>query len=475
MTGTIFQQIITILTVPPGNLVYHLVLAFSIAGTLPGAFNLWQRGGLEAGRRMVIGLALLLLGQLILVLVAGLAQIFPSIENWLPVLDRAVSAFSLVVLIWLWVFPQPLRSADNAMLLLSSLILLMIVITGIWWLIQPSTTSFNGSPPDLLWAGLSLVLSFAGGLLLFIRRQPGYGIGISMFFLLFLGHFVYFFNPLPEGNFPGFVRLTQIAAFPLLLTLPSRFSLGEDLTSNEKFGINPEVFKQFTRLANAQKPDQLFQISTVLVSHALIADIVLLISPPDAKQYINLQCGYILKNQELIDPMIFNSHLVPVLAESLRQRRPLHLPANGNIPDFEGLTKVLNLSLSGSLLSEPIFNPSGESDKALVLLSLDSNRSWTAADRNYLTEIAESLGSIFENKSQSQIFKGKFSELNNSLGNLRTENEHLRNQLANLTSHDQNTTKKLLRVQSDLDLAIQEINMLKRKSSADQAKEGSPK
>jgi hypothetical protein len=38
-----YQQVISILTIPPGNLVYHLVLAFSIAGALPGAlwFTTW--------------------------------------------------------------------------------------------------------------------------------------------------------------------------------------------------------------------------------------------------------------------------------------------------------------------------------------------------------------------------------------------------------------------------------------------------
>jgi hypothetical protein len=249
MTGTLYQQVITILTIPPGNLVYHLVLAFSIAGTLPGALNLWQRGGLEAGKRMVIGLSLLLLGQFILVLDAGLAQFFPFFEDWLPVLDRAVIAFSLVILIWLWIFPVPLRSADFATLLLSLLILLILILTGLWWLNQTSATSFNSSPPDMLWAGLSLLLAFVGGLLSIIRRPLGYGIGLSMFALLFLGQLVYFINPLPPGNFPGIVRLTQIAAYPLLLTLPSRFSMEVDYSSIDKNGVQPEVFQQFTALA----------------------------------------------------------------------------------------------------------------------------------------------------------------------------------------------------------------------------------
>ena len=99
MTGTLYQQVITLLTVPPGNLVYHLVLAFSIAGALPGALNLLLGSRLLEGKRMVICLGLLLLAQFILILDSGLAQFFPGFASWLPVLDRAVNAFSLVILI----------------------------------------------------------------------------------------------------------------------------------------------------------------------------------------------------------------------------------------------------------------------------------------------------------------------------------------------------------------------------------------
>ena len=109
MEGSLYEQVITLLTVPPGNLVYHLVLAFSIAGALPGALTLWLRSGVKEGRRMVIGLSWLLLSQVLLVFNAGLAQFFPDLNAWMPVLDRAAYAFSLIILVWLWVSRMDLR------------------------------------------------------------------------------------------------------------------------------------------------------------------------------------------------------------------------------------------------------------------------------------------------------------------------------------------------------------------------------
>jgi peptidoglycan hydrolase CwlO-like protein len=126
-------------------------------------------------------------------------------------------------------------------------------------------------------------------------------------------------------------------------------------------------------------------------------------------------------------------------------------------------------------LSTPIFTSSGDVDKALVLLSSESSRSWTAAAQNYLADIAQSLGRIFELKARNQIFEAKFSELNNALGNLQTENEHLLGQLADLTSNKKDSTQQLHQLQSKLDQARREIAALKEKTSVDREKEGSPK
>jgi hypothetical protein len=63
-------------------------------------------------------------------------------------------------------------------------------------------------------------------MLLLIRQPEGFGNGLGMVILLFLGHLAHLVTPLPQGDFPGAVRLAQLAAFPLLLTLPQRFAAG---------------------------------------------------------------------------------------------------------------------------------------------------------------------------------------------------------------------------------------------------------
>jgi len=461
MDGSLYEQIITLLTVPPGNLVYHLVLAFSIAGALPGGLTLWQRAGVEAGRRMVIGLSLLLLAQFVLIIDAGLAQFFPVFDAWLPVLDRAAYAFSLIILIWLWVYPQGSGRVKSATMFLSLITLLLTVLTGLWWVNQTINSPFNGSTADLLWTGYSSVLAFGGGLLLILRRPDGYGFGLGMFILLFLGLAVYLFVPQPEGNFPGVVRLTQIAAFPLLLTLPTRFSWGSEQDQQPSPGLEPATYENIKTIATKSDPLEVCQAVTAIVSRALHAEWCLLISPPNDNKHISLFCGYDLDQGTYIGAATFASQLVPVLSEALRQGRPLHLPAEGNIPDLDGFGKILSISVSGSLLSAPILTRSGEIDKALVLLSADSDRSWSAADQNYLADIATSLTEIFDYKNEYLTQSEKLTQSNSNLKNILYENEHLNQEINEIRSINMTIEEQIKKLQSDLEKALNELAAIK--------------
>ena len=470
MDGSLYEQIITLLTVPPGNLVYHLVLTFSIAGALPGALTLWQRAGMEAGRRMVIGLGLLLLVQFVLIIDAGLAQFFPVFEAWLPVLDRAAYAFSLIILIWLWVYPQGSRRANSATMILSLIMLLLAVLTGLWWLNQSGNSPFNGSTADLVWAGFSLALAFGGGLLLILRRPDGFGFGLGMFSLLLLGLVVYLIDPQPSGNFPGVIRLTQIAAFPMLLTLPTRFSWGSDQELQTSPGLEPATYENIRTIATKSDPLEVCQAVTAIVSRALHAEWCLLISPPDNNKHINLYCGYDLKRGENLGAATFDSQLVPVLSESLRQGRPLHLPAEGNIPDLDGFGKVLNISISGSLLSAPIPTRSGDIDRALVLLSADSEHSWSATDQNYLADIAASLMEIFEYKNQYLTQSEKLAQSNTNLQNILNENEHLNQEINEIRSINMAIEQQIQQLQSDLQNALNELAVIKASDSQEKGR-----
>jgi signal transduction histidine kinase len=400
----ILQQALTILTTPPGNLAYHMVVAFLIAVTLPVALVPWRTRALPEARRMAAGLLLLFLGWIVLFVSTILdGQDLGLPAALFPILDRAFTAFSLAIIIWLWAFPETLRLADAGTLLIGLLVVTLSVFTLIWSSNQEIGPFFNGTFPDKLWEGFSLVLLLLGGLALLARRPNGWGVGIIMLVVLFSGHLSQLLFPLQNSDYPGAVRITQLIAYPLLLFLPQRFAVAAPLAQPQsqtlipdrrRYNIGPQAFQSFLSLAIETDPQQICRAIVQAVSEALLADISLLVSPPDDSGAMSIECGYDLIREEFRQGGYLSSEQVPMLAAALRRGRALRLPATSASEDLNGLSQALNISRSGSLLGVPITGPAESTIAGIVLVSPYSNRSWTPEDQNYLLAISKSLGQI---------------------------------------------------------------------------------
>ena len=59
-----FQQVFNLLTTSPGNLAYHIILAFSVVGALQTVINHWRSSGFPQGKRTSIGLELAAAGPI---------------------------------------------------------------------------------------------------------------------------------------------------------------------------------------------------------------------------------------------------------------------------------------------------------------------------------------------------------------------------------------------------------------------------
>jgi hypothetical protein len=143
---------------------------------------------------------------------------------------------------------------------------------------------FNGSLPDILWASFSLLLALSGGLVLLVRRPAGFEFGLAQFALLSLGLGLHLLVPLPQGNYPGAVRLAQLAAFPLLLTLPFRFSFGPSPAGSPAIreGVQPEIFLPTLQLASAAGSQEFCRSRSMAVAHAPRR--TCLLPPPDSRR-----------------------------------------------------------------------------------------------------------------------------------------------------------------------------------------------
>ena len=417
----LLNQIFTFLADPRGNLFYHYALALSIGIALYVAFNNWRSSEFPQVKRTMLGLALLLLAQFLLFGFSALGQeglINPTAS--LPPLDRAFTFFSIVMIIWLWSFPEPSPIADFGTVLIVIVLVLATFISLQTWKDQSSTTMYNVTTDEWIWQIASLVFLLFGALTLLVRRPNGFWNGLVILALAFLGHAGHLLA-LSDSNYSGIIRLAYMAAFPLLLTLPQRFpmpsniqqrspkvaSRAEDSQSSDKpeysptaerrrYSTDPKTFHAMLALAAESNPGKVSQALTRAIAQTMLADLCFLIYLTDNKNQLMIAGGYDLIREENLEGGSLNKSAIPMLTNAIQRGRPLRMPASSTSADIKGLGEMLGLTNPGHLISVPIVTPEKDVLGGLMLLSPYSNRLWSAEDQAFLGAIATSLVPIIQ-------------------------------------------------------------------------------
>lgn len=451
--GSILQQVFSLLTTDTGNLTYHLVLAFSIAGALQAAFTYSRTGDSSQGRRMIFGLSMLLLIQLVLFASSGLVwQGLIDTGSVLPPLDRGAILLSLILIIWLWAFPNPQRAADGAALLIGLLTITMLALGISWWSGQDQSAGFNGSLPDTAATIYAVVLVAIGVVLMLIRRPAGWGVGLAMLGLILAGHVGDLTMPVTEGNYSGALRLALMAAFPLLLVLPQRFPAlvvgpAPARVSAKRSKTGPaitdlDLTSELLKLAVETDINKTYPIVARTVARLMRADLCALVLPPEDSGDMLITAGYDSVNDRYFQDLQLENHKAPVLASTLRRGQSLRLPANSSSPDLSGLARTLNLDKTGDLLAASLKSAGNENAiLGILLLSPYSHRSWGEDDESQLNDLAGLLvrllqrnEELFEQQKELQQARTAAEHAQSVIERARKERENLLEQLSTLSA-----------------------------------------
>lgn len=434
----------TQLTTPPGNLIYFIVLAFTVASALLMAFIHWRATEFPQGRRAFIGLGVLLLAQIIMFLLSGLGwqHIFEP-ESILPPLDRAFILFGIIWVTWIYAFPEPSRAADAAAGLLSLLVITALGLSLLIWQPQISLLSYNQTTDDMFWQIGSIFAGLIGIAILFVRRPDGMWNGIILLTLGFLGHVGHLLFQV-AGNYSGIVRLAYMAAYPLLLTLPQRFSipsptvipsraatLKQDTTNPERrrYSTDPKTFHAMLALAAESNPTKVSQAITRAIAQTMLADLCFMIYLTDNNNQMVIAGGYDLIREDNLEGGSLKKSSIPMLANSLQRGRPLRMPASSTSADIKGLGDILGLTNPGHLLSVPILTPEKESLGGVLLLSPYSDRTWTAEDQAFLSNIAISLVPIIKRSQNVDKLEKQSSQARAQVVDMERRIQELNQQL----------------------------------------------
>ncbi|HNO93068.1 MAG TPA: ATP-binding protein, partial [Anaerolineales bacterium] len=131
------------------------------------------------------------------------------------------------------------------------------------------------------------------------------------------------------------------------------------------------------------------------------------------------------------------------LANSIQRGRPLRLPASSTSADIKGLGDILGLTNPGHLLYVPILTPEKETLGGILLLSPYSDRTWSAEDQAFLSNIASSLVPIIQRnqkitklEAQSDMARAQVADLEERIRNLNGQLDAARTEVERNKSTD---------------------------------------
>lgn len=410
--SNLISQIFQLLITSPGNLVYHLVLAFALMTGFQSVII--QRGfdSKPVASRYFMGFCILLIGQVILFIGSALVwQRIVDPQQFLPVLDRMVTAISILWLAWMWAYPLPNHAADTTNVILNLVLILFGGISISLWVPQMGAINFNHTPIDQAWTIIYMLILLAAIASLLSRRKGSWSIGLGFFLVLLGAAAIHLLWTDTTQDYSAITRLAQICVYPLLPSLARNLNLGQKsapstldqasavsgagaLPLRKRLILDSDAVQSWLQVAKIEDPKLICPALIQAIGRSMVADLCFLVVAPDRQSAI-LHCGYDLIREETLPGCAVDQSRIPQIANALHRGRSIRIPAERKdlAIDPTSLAAVLGLKETGDLLAVPLTLPS-VAWGGIIAISPYSKYEWSSDDQATLIKICEQAASV---------------------------------------------------------------------------------
>ncbi len=440
--GITLPDLLEILTLSPGYLIYHLVVSLPLI--LTGSIALSKLDRTQQGQRarhVLIGCSLLFLLQLILFGTSGLASIeLFGITSTYAVIERAISALTIIWIIWTFVETEK-KFLNSSLTALSNLTIIFLgVATIVFLTLQPPNIIFSHSWVDISWQVTSLLLIIIGLILLLMHQSQNGFVGGLMLLLLAGGHVTQMLLTTSDSSLAGPVRLAQTLAMPLILTLVQRFSspvqnivesepASED-QQEEPIDTKPKLMNLLINISLQETPEERFKAIVRAISLSVVADICFIVHMPNEIGEIKVDAGYDLIREEFLRPASLQRGQIPLIINAWEENNILQLPSNySGTPDVVTLYELIQYHRIGNLLAYPLSMPDQPVVGGLIFLSPYTTKEWDREAFEILNEIKANLSRIFYYADQENSYREELEQTQISYNMLRDEKRVLEQKL----------------------------------------------
>jgi PAS domain S-box-containing protein len=419
----LLRDLIELIVEPPGDMVYHLVTLFAIQLILGVAFGHWNRNrrDLAAIRLLVLG-AGCFLARVLLILIAGLVRIGALSPNVVPPpLERFLDLATLLLAAWTFL-PILARHSrlDVAMLILSLVIAAGVYIAfGVRWpQVEAQSILYNDYWQAAVWELFSIAVLTLAIIVGVIWREEDWSLVTCMFALWLAGHILQLsIPPLIDSHTAGWVRLSNLAALPLVASLVYRraLSASPDLAprTDEIAGLEViSIVGAAQRIETAQDVEAALRMAAPSIAHALGADMVAIGLPTSARPgspesegakkirivALHPSTGTMLANQE--PSLLLSRH--PLLVTAIKTGSLQRAREPSKDPTIIDLYRRLGFEQAGPLLALPLVNE-GAWLGIILTGNPTSQQSWTARSRQIFQAAGSAITRAMVNAARREV------------------------------------------------------------------------
>jgi signal transduction histidine kinase len=432
------QTVFNVLRTSPGNLVYYLILSFSIVTCFIAILNGYRVGRYPYPSRTFTGIAILIAALILPAVSIPLNLSSNSGYMWIyPILERTSLSLMLIWIAWMWLAPHPSLTFDISSILLSIIITSILFVSVIFMPVKDS--SFNASQSDFIWHIVIILCALVFTVILTLRETPAKGYGIGMMALMLTGFTLSLIFINPDGDISGAARFGILCAFPLLLVLALRQELlvpavksvptFDSILTQAVVQSPPDQINDWMEAAgNSDVLRQQEEFARILCQN-LNAMACVFLQQSERPGIIKLQSGYNLTIKSWIEPKDLSSDGIPKTTEIIKNDVPSVIQkSTSSTSETARFSSWLGLDDVGSMAVIPIHDAARQWGAA-VLFRPTGISSFNENEILPFTRISASLTNIFKNSETLKKEKQGISQLTKEISSLQEKNQKLQTNL----------------------------------------------
>ena len=395
------RDLVELIVVPPGDMIYHLATLFAIQLVLALALGHWNRHRRDpaALRLLVLGIVLTLTRtQLMLVAVLDQIGILSSYVI-LPPLERFFDLTTLLLVVWAFLPILTRKLRQSTIVLLISILIaagMYVAFAILWPQDEAQAIIYNGYWQERVWEILSIAVIGLGLVASLVWREGNWSLLTFPFGLWFIGHILQLaVPPFIDSHTAGWVRLANLAALPLVASATYSRVLHASPIAARRGNASSAIISILEAVQSVDtEPDTEAALRRALpsIARALGADMVAVGLPISGSLEelrivaLHPSNGTLLPTQE--PTLLISKH--PLLAAALRTGNVQRVGMPISDPAVSTLYRRLGFERPGPLLALPLTS-NGVVLGIILAGNLISKRNWTARGQHVFQAVGAAL------------------------------------------------------------------------------------